>query len=307
MPAIQTKNLVVQYRQAGAGSRVLVFLHGNYASSRWWLPQFERLPADTRAYAMDLRGCGSSEGLTRPLKRSRKGLTIADLARDLAEFIDALGIEDPILVGHSLGGVVATEYAIRYGPTVSGLVLENSGPPDGFSSGLLAPILASNLFEFSPEIRGERLTRSALQLAGIPRHGELAEDLVEDALATTPGQYRAFIAALARWDARTALPHLNIPTLLVWGEQDVIMPPRIGEGYARLMPDARLALIPDAGHSPHLEAPEKFSKLLQDFVYQRVIGPVMAPKYTPQTAQPHLPKRIIGRLVKLLSHKFESQ
>lgn len=263
MPSIETQTLTIQYRQAGDGNIPLVFLHGNYASSRWWLPQMERLPQDVQAYAPDLRGCGTSQGKTLPLKRTNGQLTIQDLANDLAEFITVLNLKNPILVGHSLGGVVATEYSLRYPDTVRGLLLEDTGPPKGLPlSAFHGPFLLP--LEFGSKL----LMRNALRLAGLPRRGMLAKALVEDALAASSGQYIDFGIAVSRWNVESELPSLDLPVLLVWGGKDRIMSPRIAQHYLQTLPQADLLIIPDAGHSPHLERPNAFASILKQFVDQ---------------------------------------
>jgi branched-chain amino acid transport system permease protein len=268
MPTIRTKNLNIQYRQAGGGDIPLVFLHGNYASSRWWLPQFERLPPILQAFAPDLRGCGTPEGITQPLEQQDGRLNIHDLSTDLAEFISALNLENPILIGHSLGGVIATDYALRYPGSVRGLLLEDTGPPNGVHAGFLAQSLLMPL-EFGSKI----LMRNALRFAGLPRRGDLAKDLVQDAVTATPGQYLAFAQAVSNWDVELELSSLDIPLLLVWGGKDRIMSPAIANQYLRLLPQATLLMVPDAGHSPHLERPNAFAGALRQFVDQCVSQP----------------------------------
>lgn len=97
MPFIQTSNLNIHYELAGKGDTVLVLVHGNFASWRWWRPVLDRLPAGYRAYAPDLRGCGDTD-------RPPDGYTIEQLAADLHAFARALGLPAFHLVGHSLGG-----------------------------------------------------------------------------------------------------------------------------------------------------------------------------------------------------------
>ncbi len=261
MPSIQTQNLIIQYQQSGTGKIPIVFIHGNYASSRWWLPQFERIPPNVRAFAPELRGCGSSHGRTQLLQKKNGQLSIEDLSTDLAEFISALNLENPILVGHSLGGVVATEYALRFTDSVRGLLLEDTGPPNGILSGPLAQSLLLPL-----EFGSRTLMRNALRMAGIPRKGDLARALVQDAVAATPGQYLAFTSAVSRWNVESDLPALDLPVGLVWGAKDRIMPPRIGNQYLNTLPRAEMFLIPDAGHSPHLEQPNIFARVLEQFI-----------------------------------------
>lgn len=268
MPTIKIENLNIQYRQAGSGDIPLVFVHGNYASSRWWLPQFERLPPNVQAFAPDLRGCGTPDGITQTQKQQDGRITIQDLSNDLEKFIITLNLENPILIGHSLGGVIAMDFALRYPNSIRGLLLEDTGPPNGVPAGFLAQSLLLPL-EFGSKI----LMRNALMFAGIPRRGHLAKDLVQDALAASPGQYLAFAQAVSNWDVESELPSLDIPILFVWGGKDRIMSPGIAQQYLRLLPQAALLTIPDAGHSPHLERPNAFAGALKQFVDQCVSQP----------------------------------
>ncbi len=272
MGTIETQNLNIQYRKAGDGAIPIVFVHGNYASSRWWLPQLERLPDNATGYAPDLRGCGSQEGITLHKTQKTGQLSIKNLSHDLAEFIQALALEKPILVGHSLGGVIATDFVIRFPEVARGLVLEDSGPPNGVPGGFLAQSMLIPL-EFGSKI----LMRNALRLAGIPRRGDLAKALVQDALAASPGQYINFTSAVSRWNVEMKLSKINIPVLLVWGGRDRIMSKKIGRQYLQHIPQAELVIVPDAGHSPHLERPNAFAILLREFINQSTLSEI-APK-----------------------------
>jgi branched-chain amino acid transport system permease protein len=256
VPVIVTSDLKIHYRQGGQGKQPLVFVHGNYASSRWWVPQLERLPEGARGYALDLRGVGGSRA-----SPPRRELTIGDLASDLGQFLDALRLNDPILVGHSLGGVIVTEYALRRPNTTRGLVLVDTGPPNGLPLAALA-----EPFALPFKLKSRALMQTALRQAGAPHRGRLAKELVDDALATDPDQYVAFSRAVADWNVEAQLPRLRVPSLLVWGKGDRLLPPRIGRRYLELLPQARLVTLPGAGHSPHVEQPDEFAAVLGDFL-----------------------------------------
>jgi branched-chain amino acid transport system permease protein len=264
---VETPLLRIHYRRGGQGQWKLIFVHGNYASSRWWHPQLERLPPGFQGFAPDLRGCGGSEGKTQILQSQLDGrLSIRDLADDLAGFIDTLKISAPILIGHSFGGLVVVDYVLRNQDTVKGMVLEDTGPPDGL------PLTDLTQPFFMPLDFGSRkLMKNALRLVGLPCRGELSNALVEDALVSS-GQYRAFTRAAGKWSVEASLPNLHVPTLLVWGRKDRVMPSRIGRRYLRLLPDAQMVTILGAGHSPHLECPDEFAAVLKDFVGKHVPG-----------------------------------
>ncbi len=264
MPSITTTDLTIHYRRAGNGDQPVVFLHGNFASSRWWVPQLERIPSCATGFAPDLRGCGGEEGRTECHQSTTK-LTVDALSSDLEEFIDALKLKRPILVGHSLGGVIVTDYALRHPDQVGGLVLVDSGPPEGL------PLAIFSDTYVLPLRFGTRSTmRVALMHAGMPREGALADAMVDDTVSTDLNQYVALGETIAHWNVEAALPELNIPTLLIWGSHDRIMSPRIGRRYLELVPRARLIIIGKAGHSPQVERPDRFAVILRAFIGQLV-------------------------------------
>ena len=116
MPFVQTPEINIQYETAGSGKTVLVFLHGNFASWRWWQPVFEQLPCVFRAYAPNIRGCGETES-------PDSSFDIDRLAEDLRAFQEALQLPRFHLIGHSLGGAVALQFALDYGECIESLTL----------------------------------------------------------------------------------------------------------------------------------------------------------------------------------------
>ncbi len=116
MPYIDTPELTIHYRMSGAGLTPIVFLHGNYASARWWEPLLACVPGAYRALAPDLRGCGSREHHTTRTGYLTRRIIINDLVLDLERLLSGLEIERVVLLGHSLGGGwwrPATRSAIR--------------------------------------------------------------------------------------------------------------------------------------------------------------------------------------------------
>ncbi len=256
---IRTPDLSIHYRQAGDGDQAIIFLHGNYASSRWWLPQLKRIPECIHAYAPDLRGCGGRDGKTE-FHRSLDGLSVNDLVSDLDQFIDALRIKRPILVGHSFGGVIATDYALSHPDDVRGLVLVATAPPDGI------PLAAfAESYAFWIKFATRTWMRHAFRRAGLSDSEGLLEDLIDDSLSSEPGQYSAFTMSLAHWNVESSLTQLKLPTLLVWGRGDLVVPARVGRRYLEVLPNAKMVVIPGAGHSPMIERADKFASILKAF------------------------------------------
>ena len=233
---------------------LLILLHGNYASPRWWEPVRERLPGGTMALAPDMR---------RWVENGRT--TIPDLADKLAMFADVHGLAASVIVGHSLGGMVATQFALDHPEMMQALVLIASGPPEGVPWGR---------FAIGRQLPWRWLRRwvmrSALGKAGLPSHHPLAEALIQDALATDPAVYAAFSRAVADWNVSKRLNELTTPTLLIWGENDPVMPLKIGWRLHGLIPCSRLVTLPGVGHSPLVETPEAVVEHLLRFLGERI-------------------------------------
>jgi pimeloyl-ACP methyl ester carboxylesterase len=164
-----------------------------------------------------------------------------------------------------MGGQVATTFAIQYPGKVLALVLEDTGPAKGISLGSITSPLLLPL-----EIKNREMIRRGLHRVGAPQVGPLAEALVEDALSATRGLYYKFSRAAVTWKAGGKLSHITAPTLLIWGQNDQVMPSHYAQTYLGQISDARLVLIPDAGHSPHLERPHRFADELYAFLDERI-------------------------------------
>lgn len=261
MPYVATPEIKIHYRLGGAGLTPIVFLHGNYASSRWWEPLLACVPGAYRALAPDLRGCGSREHHTTRKGYLTRRIHIEDFVLDLEGFLAGLEIERAILIGHSLGGLVATSFAIRHPEGVLALVLEDTGPAGGINLGSV-----TTPFLLPLEIKNRRMLKYGLKRAGIPEKGPLARSLVDDALSAPRGLYYQFARAAVAWEAGEGLGLITAPTLLIWGQDDRVMPSHFAQAYLKQIPDARLVIIPDAGHSPHLQQPTRFIEELYLFL-----------------------------------------
>ena len=262
-------NSLTHYEKAGAGDVAVVLLHGFATWSFTWRPTLTALGASGRftAYAVDMRGFGFTE-------RPGDALYNAEgYARHVEEFIDALGLEDPIIVGHSLGGDVALRVALARPGRVRGLVLVSAAVY------LRVPWSASALarMSFPPFHRTAlRLTASlflnrALREAYFdPGSAGLSEVEVNIRKPLQQaGAEDAFLAmARSRSDAvpSAAIRQLRVPTLVVWGEEDGIVPLADGRRLAQEVPGAKLVTYPRTGHIPQEEARERFASDLIDFV-----------------------------------------
>jgi pimeloyl-ACP methyl ester carboxylesterase len=220
----------VRYVEGGAGEPLLL-VHGLAGSSRWWSALIEPLAARRHVYAVDL-------------PRFVRGFESADLGTWLSRFLDAIGQERVDVVGHSLGGLAATELAAGFPARVRRLVLV---APAGISCGRSFVGRALPLLHELADIRGS-----------LPI-------VVGDALRTGPLGIARGIAFVWTHDVRPTLPAVRAPTLLVWGENDRLVPARIAAEWHELLAGSRIEHVP-RGHVPMLEAPRELADCILEFL-----------------------------------------
>lgn len=254
MPFVSVQHRKLHYVERGGGGRVVLFVHGWLASHRWWGPILDRLPAGVRAYAVDLAGAGESE----PAPGRH---TLGGYAAGLRAFADALRLRRFLLVGHSMGGGVALRYALDHLERLAGLMLANPLPPFGTR---VDPQVDAWVRAQQGNPEG---IRSMLQLAfATPPAPETMETLLTDALRWGPGVYSETLDDMARFDVTDRLAELRLPTLVLWGDRDVVIPFQgIAELFTRI-PGCGLEVWHGVGHSPVLERPEEFATLLDRFL-----------------------------------------
>ena len=284
MPFTQTPSLNIHYELGGTGNDVLVLLHGNFASWRWWRPVLERLPANYRAYAPDLRGCGDTDQPT-------DGYNIQQLADDLYAFVTALELRPFHLVGHSLGGAVALQFALDHPEYIETTLLVAPAPAQGLSYKVSAPSLAvmteaqrsrsletlEGNYRFMRNIEINRpwmhqaLSRMALK--GMTDSDFKA--LVDDAARMAPEAMVGYLQSLDAWDVQAELSDLQRPILILWGTRDKIVPLEGLYRTARGLPQGRVIKWNDVGHAPQLEQPDRFIELLDDFTRRKSVSMIV--------------------------------
>lgn len=265
----------VRVIEAGEGPPV-VFLHGSSTSSLSLLPVLERLEG-VRAIAVDRPGFGLSEPVRVPRERFR------DAAVEfLDEVLDELGLQTSAFAGNSMGGTWALWYALARPERMQRLVLLGSAPllpgtrPPVPLRVTAAPLVGDLLNRVVKPNRKLllRLMASMGEEDTIVHYPELIESLVaaaRDPIASAANlaELRAIISPLgfrpsARMDP-DELRRLNVPTLLIWGDHDPVGAVEVARETARLIPRARLELLP-AGHVPYLGHPQRVAELLTMFI-----------------------------------------
>ena len=248
----------------------MVFVHGLGGQWQNWLENIPRLAQDRRVLALDLPG----HGLT-PMPENEK-ITISGYGRCVDAFCEKLGLSEVELVGNSMGGFVAAEVAIQFPQRVKRLVLVSAA---GITSAdtLQAPILtfgrvataiATNSAARHRHLAARRWTRH-MALALVARYpGRLKADLAYEGFFKGAGKdgFDDALRASLEYDFRDRLPEVKVPTLIVWGEKDSIIPVRDADEFERLIDDSRKVVMKDTGHIPMAERPQAFNDVLVDFL-----------------------------------------
>jgi len=228
---------VIRYVTAGHGSP-LVLVHGLSGSPRWWCRNIGPLAQEFRIYAVDLvHFCGG---------KPRSPFVLAEAAGRLTQWLAALGLEKVALIGHSMGGHIAAEFASVFPRKVERLVLVD-------------PAI---FFPREPlRVSGTRLLR-AFPIVSV----SILPVLVMDALRAGPRSLWKSARDLLRSDLREKLRLIRAPTLLIWGARDGLVPVAWADEIAELIPHCELRILSRAGHNPMWEQPETFNKLVSDFL-----------------------------------------
>jgi branched-chain amino acid transport system permease protein len=238
MTRVQLGDFSMHYLEQGADGDPIVFVGGFVASHRWFRPTLDRLPRDRRAFAIDLRGTGGSDQID-------SGHTIAQHAEDLDRFAEALGLRRFVLVGHSLGGGIATRYAVEHADRLSKLVLVNPLAPSGTK-------IASEVTAWINAQVGVPEGIRAIVAGGFARQPDPAylDELVADGMRWGETIYRGMMDEMARFDVVARLGELKVPTLVTWGDRDAVIP---FAGIVELftgVPGCALHVWHGVGHAP---------------------------------------------------------
>jgi pimeloyl-ACP methyl ester carboxylesterase len=258
---IEAGGMRLNYQDVGAGPTTVVLLHGFPFNSDLWRPQIPALAERHRVIAPDLRGFGASQLSAEPY-------TIARLADDVAELLDALGLGRAVIGGLSMGGYVAFEFFQRHRRRAAALVFADTRPdPDSPEAQADRARMAELARSRGSRAVVDELLPKLLSPWTRAQKPEVERVLREMMGAANPEAIAAALMAMAaRADSRPLLPQIQVPTLVVGGTQDSLTPAEQLLEWGRQIPGARVELIEAAGHVSNLERPEAFNALLLDFL-----------------------------------------
>jgi 3-oxoadipate enol-lactonase len=262
---MMTKDGRFSYEAAGNhASQPLVFLHGIGGAARAWRSQLDAFGDRYLAIAWDMPGYGGSAPLP--------AVSISALADALRNFLLQVGATKPILVGHSIGGMIVQQVLSKCPDIADAIVLAQTSPafgkPDGdwqkaFIDARLGPLdRGETLASLAPSLVRE-LVGDNPDIKGI----ELARDCMASVSETT---YRATMLALIGFDLRHALKNIAVPTLVLSGSKDNNAPAPMMAKMASYIPSARYVEIEGAGHLVNLERAEAFNAALDQFLKANV-------------------------------------
>lgn len=249
----------LQYIEQGnpAGTPV-VFLHGITDSLHSFDLVLPHLPSSWRVFALSQRGHGDSS-------RPADGYAPRDFAADVAAFLDAHKIQRAVIVGHSMGSLVAQRFALDFPTRTQALVLAGTCASlrghqgvqefwDTTIAKLRDPIDPKMVRGFQESTIHQPIPSAFLDLA------------VKESLKVPARVWRATFAGLMQTDHRAELARIKVPTLIVWGEKETYFLRPDQNALVAAIKGARLVAWPDAGHALHWEHPQRFAQELTNFL-----------------------------------------
>lgn len=245
--------------EKGTGD-VILFLHGVGGGAYSWMPQINSFSMKYTAAAWDMPGYGKSA--------LPGAMTFPELAGALLALLDDKDWDKVHLVGHSMGGMVAQEFAVAHQDRLKSLTLSATSPafgsPDGdfqkkFVEARLAPLAnGATMDDLATE-----LVETMMSADADPNGRQLAHDCMSNMSAET---YRAAVECIVTFEQRANLPNISVPTLALVGETDTNAPAAMMEKMAAKIPGCRFVCLPELGHLANLEDPQAFDAALSAFL-----------------------------------------
>ena len=258
----RTSGGIMSYREFGEGpGDPLVLLHAFPLDSRMFEPQRKALAGLRRLITPDYPGFGRSP-------RAPAQPDVRYYAEGVRGLLDRLGLERVVLGGVSMGGYVAFGCMRLFPERVSGLILADTRPDaDSEETRENRKNMARRVADEGVEVLIELQMRRLLARDTLENDEEVVEEVRDMILESSPGGVVAALGALRdRPDSTPLLEEIEVPTLVIGGEEDGISSPEVMGAMAEKIPDSRHVTLPRAGHLSNLEAPEGFNAALKEFV-----------------------------------------
>jgi pimeloyl-ACP methyl ester carboxylesterase len=268
MALAQLSKVKLEFLPHGEGPERVVFIHGFQASARIWQMTQAALPVDRyTSIAINNRGAGASDA-----PPDEADFSVPIFAEDAFELVTQLGWRDVTLVGHSLGGATAAQFAVDHPGLLKGLALLDPADPDGRD---LDPAALDRLIDARMAVRRDQQARGAAgdaidaTAADVP--AELMRALAEDMRAAPERRLRGSMRSMFQVRLGERVRALPMPVLLAGGDADELIPlAAMLATWAKCPPGSGLHIWHGVGHSPNLDCPVDVARLLRRFIEETV-------------------------------------
>jgi pimeloyl-ACP methyl ester carboxylesterase len=267
MSKVKSNGIELYYEVRGSGQPLLLIAGLGYGA--WfWNKLVQELEDDFQIILFDNRGSGQSDLPEGPY-------TVPMLAADTAGLLEALQLEGAAVLGHSLGGFIAQELVVSRSELVGKLILASTN-----HGGMQVVPITPEALEVMTNREGDpvELVKRGIEIACAPGFGEKHPEVVKDLIdyrftnPVPPPQYQAQVVAGAGTAAYTPdqvaqrMSSIQVPTLILFGEHDRVVPPGNAELMAEKIPDAQVEIIPDTGHMFPIEDPPAVAEIIRRFL-----------------------------------------
>lgn len=254
----EINGIEIAFTDEGQGS-TLLFVHGFPLSRGAWSKQVEAFKSNYRVIAPDLRGLGESEA-------TAGSISMARFAADLYALLQHLKADPAILVGHSMGGYVALAFAKAFPQALRGLVLVGTkGGADTAEGAAARRATAEKVQRTGSSVVVDAMAPKMLSASN--KNAAMAASVRGFMSPSKPeGVVGALLGMADRPDAGAWLGEVRVPTLVIAGLDDIIIPPSESETLAKAIPDAQLRFIPNAGHLVAYEQADDFNLALRTWL-----------------------------------------
>lgn len=248
----------LNYVEQGDPSGIpVVFLHGYSDSWRSYERILPYLPPTIHAFALSQRGHGDSD-------RPPAGYRPQDFAADVAAFLDAKQIQRAVIVGHSMGSIIARRFAIDHPERTQGLVLVDSFYRFRDNPGI--PELEAAVMALTDPVDAAFVREFQLSTLAQPVPADFFEAIVAESLKLPARVWHATLKGLLDNEFSDELAKIKAPTLILWGDQDAFCPRSDQDALLAAIPNSELIVYEGVGHDPQWEQPARFASDIANFV-----------------------------------------
>jgi pimeloyl-ACP methyl ester carboxylesterase len=263
MPFVENHAVNIYWDEQGAGAPVLLIMGLGYPSCMWHRTR-PGLAIRYRTVALDNRGVGQSDVPPGPYQ-------MALMASDAAAVLDAAGVKRAHIFGVSMGGMIAQEFALQYPDRVYSLVLGCTAP--GGPNAVKAEPEARDLLMARGKMTPDQAMEASVPYIYAPTtpRARIEEDFaVRRKRFTSLQGYMAQLQGIISWEAYSRLSTIRVPTLVIHGESDRLVPPANGRLIAEGIPGARLVVLPQASHIFTTDQPDAALDAILDFLSEQI-------------------------------------